>query len=115
MCPNNFKVMGGRAMSIKCVQMEITISCMLFIAEGKQHRGPEFNFNLGVLLPKTCDVCFLSFNTDEQLASHIPVYISISLNCLLMIHCLQFQGKRQHHAKPLCVMNVFYSCQQNVN
>ena len=47
---------------------------MLFIAEGKQHRGPEFNFNLGVLLPKTCDVCFLSLNTDEQLAFHIPVH-----------------------------------------
>ena len=46
---------------------------MLFIVEGKQHRGPEFNFNLGVLLLKTCDVCFLSFNTDEQLASHIHV------------------------------------------
>ena len=74
MCPNNFKVMGGRAMSIKCVQMEIKISCMLFIAEGKQHGGPEFNFDLGVLLPKTCNVCFLSFNTDEQLASHIPVH-----------------------------------------
>ena len=47
---------------------------MLFIAEGKQHGGPEFNFDLGVLLPKTCDVCFLSFNTDEQLASHIAVH-----------------------------------------
>ena len=47
---------------------------MLFIAEGKQHGGPEFNFDLGVLLPKTCDVCFLSFNTDEQLASHIHVH-----------------------------------------
>ena len=47
---------------------------MLFIAEGKQHRGPKFNFNLGALLPKTCDVCFLSFNTDEQLTSNIPVH-----------------------------------------
>ena len=47
---------------------------MLFIVEGKQHRGSEFNFNLGVLLLKTCDVCFLSFNTDEQLASHIHVH-----------------------------------------
>ena len=74
MCPNNFKVMGGRAMSIKCVQMEIKISCMLFIAEGKQHGGPKFSSDLGVLLPKTCDVCFLSFNTDEQLTSYIPVH-----------------------------------------
>ena len=47
---------------------------MLFIAEGKQQGGPEFNFDLGVLLPKACDVCFLFFNTDEQLASHIHVH-----------------------------------------
>ena len=65
-------------MSIKCYRWKeklvAILFSMLFIVEGKQHRGPKFNFDLGVLLPKTCDECFLSFNTNDQLASHIHIH-----------------------------------------